>query len=229
MQHDSTPSSSITSIAHRLPGLRSLAVLALLLAGCDSSPPATNDAATPDAAAPHDAGHEAMDSGPEPLADAGTDATTPDAGSTDDAGGLPSEVEPNDDGAPDSCSCLLGDDLALDHANGPFTSDALIAASIEVVGDEDLFAIENTGETQASVAIATWATTGVGTCTVDLDTYLVLRAAAGDVLMSNDNGSVPSCSALTIDIPAGQRIYAQILDYGDDRALGSYLLQIDFL
>jgi cysteine-rich repeat protein len=135
---------------------------------------------------------------------------------------ITTETEPNDDGmvAPGT------NDFSAANANGPYTADALIAASIEPVGDDDVFAISNPGPGYIIVALETYGPVP-GQCPAGVDTVLFLHAATGLQLAVNDDGGINSCSLLTgIPIPPGTTLYARVIDFGDNSAIASYHLHI---
>ena len=144
----------------------------------------------------------------------------------------PSEVEPNDDGAPATGGSTYGNDFsaAAADANGAFTGPVQLVAHIAPAGDEDVFAFENTAAGAVSVRFDTWSSArGVGvSCGTTIDTVLVIRDAAAAVLVRNDDrtggGSSDYCSGATFVLAPGQRVYLQIFDYGDNSQIANYVV-----
>jgi len=148
----------------------------------------------------------------------------------------PSEIEPNEDGTPSvGGSTLLGNDFATANAdaNGAFTGSVQLVGHIAPAGDEDVLAFENPAATAVSVRFDLWnSALGVGVpCGTTIDTALVIRNAAAGVLAQSDDrsGSTDRCSGLTFVIPAGQRVYVQILDFGDNGAIPNYVVSATFM
>jgi cysteine-rich repeat protein len=147
----------------------------------------------------------------------------------------PSEVEPNEDGTPQTGgSSVLGNDFAIAaaDANGAFTASVQRVGHIVPAGDEDVFAFQNTAAGPATVRFDVWnSALGVGVpCGLTIDTALVIRNAAGTVLRQNDdrNGSTDRCSGTTFVLAAGQRSYLQILEFGDNAVIPNYVMTATF-
>ncbi|MBP6628480.1 MAG: DUF4215 domain-containing protein [Kofleriaceae bacterium] len=160
----------------------------------------------------------------------------------------PSEIEPNDDGVvATGASGITGNDfdgaggIAVGHANsnGAFdvaSGSTSFLAAIGVAGDEDVFAITNSGTLSQSVRFDVWSRApgfGAGVACPDaalFDTGLHIRAAAGTSLASNDDRSASAdrCSGLTFVLAPGQTVYAHVLEFGDNLALAApgYALQV---
>ena len=141
------------------------------------------------------------------------------------------ETEPNDDGTPalgNGMGSFEGNDFSSAAANGPFSADTLIAAALEPAGDEDVFAIQNTGTTPAEVTLEIF-NGGFGACTDSLDTQIRIRDAAGNVLAFDDDAGMGRfCSFLPYLVSAGMTVYAHVIDFGDNTAAPAYSLHISF-
>ena len=141
------------------------------------------------------------------------------------------ETEPNDDGTPaigDGMGTFEGNDFSAANANGPYAADTVIAAALNPVGDEDVFAIRNAGATPAEVYLETF-NGGFGACTNGLDTQIRIRDAAGTVLAFDDDASTGRfCSFLPYVIPPATTVYAHVMDFGDNTAAAAYSLHISF-
>jgi cysteine-rich repeat protein len=143
----------------------------------------------------------------------------------------PSEVEPNEDGTPSvGGGTLTGNDFATANAdaNGAFTGSIQLVGHIVPAGDEDVLAFQNPTGTSVSVRFDLWnSALGIGVpCGTSIDTVLLIRNAAAGVLAQNDDrsGSIDRCSGLTFALAPGQRVYAQILDFGDNGAIPNYVV-----
>ncbi|HUQ07251.1 MAG TPA: DUF4215 domain-containing protein [Kofleriaceae bacterium] len=162
----------------------------------------------------------------------------------------PTEIEPNEDGTPQTgASGIAGNDfdnaggvavtnannnaalLPIDVSQGPVN----ILGAIALAGDEDVFQIRNSSATQPySVRIDVWnraAGFGVGApCPVaaGFDTGLTIRTATGTSVTSNDdrNSTADRCSGLTLTVLQGQTFYIHLVEFGDDATLPGYGLQI---
>ncbi len=155
--------------------------------------------------------------------------------------GVISELEPNEDGTPQTGgSGTTGNDfnataVANATANGTFDAtvgDGLIAASFDPMGDEDVFAFRNdhTGPVPLRVDLYNFVT-GIGQpCGTTIDTGLHVRDAAGASLASNDDrdGSADRCSGLLYTVPAGTTVYVHAVEYGDDATVNSYGVRFDW-
>jgi len=146
------------------------------------------------------------------------------------------ETEPNDDGMPDTGAAnTTGNDFSSANASGPYSTSTVIVAAISPAGDEDVYALANPGSEDVTVRVDFWrlgATYGVGVpCGSSVDTGLHIRDASGSSLMENDdrNGSSDRCSGLSYTIPAGETVYAHVVEYGDNAAIESYALEITYL
>ncbi|GAB4557813.1 MAG: hypothetical protein Tsb0020_02310 [Haliangiales bacterium] len=143
------------------------------------------------------------------------------------------ESEPNDDGSVATGGLgIFGNDFSAANANGPFSADTLVEAALSPNGDEDVFAISNSGDFDASVRFDLYnAEFGLGeSCGSTIDTGLVIRDADGELLESNDNrdGSNDRCSGLDFIVAAGVTVYAHVTDFGDNSVIGGYILQAAF-
>lgn len=160
----------------------------------------------------------------------------------------PSEREPNDDGTPAEGMGSVdpgGNDfdatavananaqaaqLPLDVAGGALLS---VLAAMTPAGDEDVFAVTNSGAAPRAVKFDVWlrlATFGYGrSCGITMDASLTIRDAAGAILAQNDdrNPSNDRCPGLTYTIGAGQTVYAQVVEYGDNTPVNSYAITFE--
>lgn len=142
------------------------------------------------------------------------------------------EVEPNDDGTPETGGSIEGNDFDSSSANGPFGDDVVISAALTPSGDEDVFELANEGSFAVSVRLDVYSQDlGVGVaCGDSIDSQLYVRAADGTQLAANDDrsGSEDACSGLDIIIPAGSSVFAHVLDFGDNTEIPAYLLRASF-
>ena len=163
------------------------------------------------------------------------------------------EVEPNEDGTPSTGGTTtagndfdIGGMLAVNNA----TAQGLIRASAGSVnwlaaisvgpapgtaGDEDVFAITNDTASPQTLQLDVWNRgTGFGfgvSCgTTSIDTAINVRDAAGVLLASGDDrvATIDYCSRAVINLTAGQTVYAQVVEYGDNAVIPSYGLQVQF-
>ncbi|HEY4239879.1 MAG TPA: DUF4215 domain-containing protein [Kofleriaceae bacterium] len=139
------------------------------------------------------------------------------------------EVEPNDDGTPDANGDpLLGNDfdqaaMANADANDAFDTshDLLIQGAIMPAGDEDVFAITNSGATTVVVDFDVW-NQGLGPdvrCGDTPDTAMAVRDSNGNLLAGDDDRDYDRdrCSfSRGFVLAPGDKVYAQVLAYGDD-------------
>lgn len=132
------------------------------------------------------------------------------------------ETEPNDDGM-----VAVGvNDFSAANANGPFTSDTLIKAKITPVGDDDVFAVQNTGDSYATLRLETFGIAGPGTCAA-IDTVVEIRNAANALLATDDESGINSCSLITAyPLAPGETLYVRVIDYQDNTVINDYLLDI---
>ncbi|HWU85638.1 MAG TPA: myxococcus cysteine-rich repeat containing protein [Kofleriaceae bacterium] len=147
----------------------------------------------------------------------------------------PSEIEPNEDGTPSTGgSGITGNDFATANAdaNGAITGSTTLIAHIAPIGDEDVFAFENTGSASVGVRFDVWSSAlGIGVpCGTSIDTVLVIRDATGATVASNDdrNGGADRCSALTVPLAPGRHLYAHFIEYGDNAAIPNYVIQVTY-
>jgi len=150
------------------------------------------------------------------------------------------EIEPNEDGTPSTGGTgIAGNDYGSANAiaNGAFDAAAgsrLIGAALSPVGDEDVFLLTNTTGRQQVARLDTWNGDpgfGVGVpCAMSIDTGLNFRDAGGAALASNDdrNGAADRCSSLAGIVDPGAQRFAHVVEFGDNAAIGSYLLQLQF-
>jgi hypothetical protein len=141
------------------------------------------------------------------------------------------ETEPNDDGTPEignGMGSFEGNDFSTASANGPFSADTVVTGALNPIGDEDVFAIRNTGATPAEVYLETF-NGGFGACADGLDTQIRIRDASGAVLAFDDDASTGRfCSFLPYVIPPATTVYAHVIDFGDNTAVTTYSLHISF-
>ncbi|MDC0722629.1 DUF4215 domain-containing protein [Nannocystis bainbridge] len=133
------------------------------------------------------------------------------------------ETEPNDDGM----VATITNDFSAANANGPFSVDTLIKAKIDPVGDDDIFAVQNPGNTPAILRLETFSMEGPGNC-VTIDTVVELRTAANTLLVSNDEDGIEHCSLISGYImQPNETLYVRVIDFGDNTAItAGYLLDI---
>jgi cysteine-rich repeat protein len=140
-----------------------------------------------------------------------------------------SEVEPNDDGSPSIGGDLAGgNDFSSAMANGPYSADVILSASFGVPGDEDVFAITNSGGTSRTVRLETFSGVDFGGCSFTYDTVLNIRDAAGTLLDRDDNDGPSLCSAIDVTLAPGETVYVHVTDWGDNGTY-PYYLTVDFL
>jgi hypothetical protein len=144
------------------------------------------------------------------------------------------ELEPNEDGTPQTGgSGTAGNDfnatsaaevVANVTANGfpVITATRSLFASLQIAGDEDVFAIQNTTAAAMSLVVET---VGVDGTTCTFDTGINVRSAAGAVLVNNDDDGVGSCSRAAFTLPAGETVYAHVVEFGDNAAI-NYMLNV---
>ena len=141
------------------------------------------------------------------------------------------EAEPNEDGTPsigNGMGSFEGNNFSIATAGGPFSADALVTGALMPTGDEDVFAIGNTGTDPVEVYLET-ANGGFGACTTGLDTQIRIRDASGAVLaFSDDAGMNRFCTFLPYVIPAGTTVYAHVIDFGDNTTAAAYSLHVSF-
>lgn len=132
------------------------------------------------------------------------------------------ETEPNDDGA----VAVATNDFSAANANGPYSTDTLIAAAINPVGDDDIFAVFNPGPTYAILSLETYGPIP-GTCDLPTDTVIELRTNLNQLITSNDQGGINNCSLLSnLIIPPGFTVYVRVIDFGDNSVIPAYHLHI---
>ncbi len=150
---------------------------------------------------------------------------------TDTLPAATAETEPNDDGMPEignGVDSFPGNDFAIATAGGPFSADALITGALMPTGDEDVFAISNTGADPVEVYLETF-NGAFGACTGGLDTQIRIRDASKAVLAFSDDANMNRfCSFLAYVIPAGTTVYAHVIDFGDNTTAAAYSLHISF-
>ncbi len=135
------------------------------------------------------------------------------------------ETEPNDDG-----SVAVGtSDFSAAAADGPLTSSALIAAAIAPAGDDDVLAVTNAGASYMLLEVETFGAGGVGTCAGGVDTLVEIRTDLNQLLASDDNSGIASCSLVTgVPIGPGETRYVRVIEEGDDAAIANYFVATSF-
>jgi cysteine-rich repeat protein len=155
------------------------------------------------------------------------------------------EVEPNEDGTPATGGGgITGNDfdvggsLAVNNALAQGAVDVSVGGRIWLAalsvgaapgtaGDEDVFAVTNTGTAPFEVQADTWdPTLGRGRNCV-IDTGINVRDGAGAVLVANDQTPAGgNCSRVIFVIPAGQTRYLHVVEFGDNAVIGRYVLEV---
>ena len=153
-----------------------------------------------------------------------------------------SETEPNEDGTPQTGgSGITGNDF--DNAGGMAVANATTQGVVNVAttgrtwlagfaaaGDEDVFAVTNSGTTPFEVQANTWdPLEGLNRpcLPATVDTGINVRDAAGVVQTSNDSrASGDGCSRVTFFVAPGQSRYIHVTENGDNLAIARYVLQI---
>ncbi|MBZ5714274.1 DUF4215 domain-containing protein [Nannocystis pusilla] len=132
------------------------------------------------------------------------------------------EVEPNDD----AMVAIGVNDFSTVNAQGPFTGDALIEAAIQPAGDDDIYAVQNTGANPVVMRLETFGAGGPGTCQT-IDTVIEVRNAANQLLEDDDQDGINSCSLITnFVVPPGETLYVRVIDWQDNGAIAKYFLDI---
>ena len=145
------------------------------------------------------------------------------------------EIEPNDDGDPSPGEQGVGNDfddvaVASADANGAIVDDAFVFAAIGPDGDEDVFALENTGASPRGVTVRTQ----TRSCNSDLvdfnvDTVLTVRSADGAVIDENDDIDHPNvCSQVFGVLEPGERVYLHVSSFDDGEEIDAYVVVVDF-
>jgi cysteine-rich repeat protein len=127
-------------------------------------------------------------------------------------------------------TCTPHNDDAQVIANPINTGDGniLISEAFAVAGDEDTFAVTNTGAAIVKMTAETFGPGGPGTC-VGIDTELNIRNAAGAELANDDDGGINACSLETFAINPGQTLFVHAIDFGDSDIVASYFTQLSFV
>ena len=116
------------------------------------------------------------------------------------------------------------DTIAL--ANGPYTDDTLISASIATANDVDVFAVRNALAGSVSVAFETHGET-VGTCD-NADTFIQIARSDGTIIASDDDGSrMLYCSYAMVSVAAGETVYVAVMS-SILQPIARYQLHIQF-
>jgi len=151
------------------------------------------------------------------------------------------ELEPNEDGATATGGAgIAGNDfdvggvLAVNNATAQGVVDVATTgrtwlATLTPAGDEDVFAVTNSGTSPIEVTVDTWdPATGLGrACPSTVDTGINVRDAAGAVLTSNDQRVTgDNCSRVVFVVAAGQSRYVHVTEFGDNSAITRYVAQI---
>jgi cysteine-rich repeat protein len=129
------------------------------------------------------------------------------------------EREPNDDGR-----IAINEDDFVAPAQS-FTGDLVVHAALTPAGDEDVFAIYNPEATAVTVSFETAGALD-GSCAID--TQLLLKSRSGSRLAFDDDSGAYLCSRLVYAIPAGETVYVQVRDFGDNSTIPAYVLFVDF-
>lgn len=140
------------------------------------------------------------------------------------------ESEPNEDGTPQTGGqTLSGNDFSTANANGPFSRSTVISGAFAPAGDEDVFAVTNTGTSSRQLALETFTKAlGVGAeCDFSVDTVLTLRDASGAILDQDDDSNA-YCSFISYTLAPGETVYVQVTEFGDDREVDGYYLDVRF-
>ena len=138
------------------------------------------------------------------------------------------ETEPNDDGT--ISTGARGADFSSTSTNGPITSVTLVHGAFGVAGDEDGYAVTNSGSGPLLLSVDVYdAAAGLGAACTILDTYLWVRNAAGAILFSNDDrvSGSDTCSGLTFSLPAGATAYLHVGTYDDNDVVPGYLMRVN--
>jgi cysteine-rich repeat protein len=94
-------------------------------------------------------------------------------------------------------------------ANGPYTDDTLVSASISTSDDVDVFAVRNLLAGSVSIEFETHGET-VGTCT-NSDTFMQVARSDGTIIAADDDGSrMLYCSYAMVSVAAGETIYVAV-------------------
>ena len=155
------------------------------------------------------------------------------------------EREPNEDGTPSSSSAWLGNDfdvggtLAVNNATAQGRHDAAlgprtwigairVGAAPGTVGDEDVYAVTNSGPTPLDVSADVQdAATGIGNpCPDTTDAAVSVRDAAGAMLGYSASSTTGSCVHLAFSVPPGATRYLHVVDWGDNGVIPKYFLVV---
>jgi cysteine-rich repeat protein len=145
------------------------------------------------------------------------------------------EVERNDDGTPNTGgvtdntgaeAVIVGDDFSAANANGPFVN-AIISATFDPIGDEDVFEVVNPSTFGVVFSVETSTNSDFSAC-LDLDTGINLRDANGLLLASDDDiEGVSTCSLISdFALAPGESAFVHITVFPDDVAHGDYFLRM---
>lgn len=143
------------------------------------------------------------------------------------------EIEPNEDGSPstggDTISGNDFDAVAVQNAldNGAFLQDVMIQGAIDVPGDEDVFAITNSGASAILIDVGIFGDIEATFCIGD--PTLTIRDAAGTILDSDDDSGFDACPFLEgIPVAAGETLFLQVGSFDDLEAFPPYFLFVNF-
>jgi hypothetical protein len=108
--------------------------------------------------------------------------------------------------------------------DGPFSSTILIQGSFGVPGDEDVYAVTNTGPNPLQLRLQTHGDQP-GVCPGD--TVVRVRDALGVELAFDDDGAgVGLCSRLLIGIGPGETQFVNVFEFSDNDTIALYFLQV---
>ena len=94
-------------------------------------------------------------------------------------------------------------------ANGPYTDDTLVSASISTSDDVDVFAVRNTLAGSVSIEFETHGET-VGSCD-NADTFMQVARSDGTIIAADDDGSrMLYCSYAMVSVAAGETVYVAV-------------------
>ncbi|MBI4511957.1 MAG: DUF4215 domain-containing protein [Deltaproteobacteria bacterium] len=138
-----------------------------------------------------------------------------------------SETEPNDDGQAATGGGETGNDFGTTSPSGPYTGDSVIQASLSPAGDEDVFLVRNDSDHPVAVTLETFGPGGPKTCD-GVDTILMVRNQAGEILNSDNDAGTEKCSQVVHMIPDQGQVYVHVIAAGDDAAVAKYFLSVQF-
>ena len=159
------------------------------------------------------------------------------------------ETEPNEDGMPATGGSGIGGNdfdsaggmavanataqgvLSLTGTNGRTWIGSLrIGASPGTAGDEDVYAVTNSGTAAIEVQADTYdAATGINRAciTTNADTGINVRDAMGGLITSNDTSPIGGgCSRVVFVLLPGQTRYLHVTEFGDNAIIARYFLVV---